>query len=137
VRDKVVRSTLCADLIRSFADHESLGLSEEIGSQHPTTVSTFLSTLLINLLLVLVVLHRIVALRRQNKIRRDKLGSLMQQLVERMLGISGGLAEENGPSGVLDVFTTSSDGLSVGLHGQLLEIGGESMKVLVEAVFSQ
>lgn len=37
-------------------------------------------------------------------------------------------------SGVLGRRSIRGDGLSVGLHGELLEVGRESVKVLVEAI---
>lgn len=36
-------------------------------------------------------------------------------------------------SGVLGAGSVRGNGLAVGLHGQLLEVGGESVEVLVEA----
>ena len=58
----------------------------------------------------------------------------MQQLVEGVLGISGGLAEEDGARGVLDKGVAGAgDGLSVGFHGELLQVGGEAVEVLVES----
>jgi hypothetical protein len=63
VGDQVLRSTLGLDLVRSLADHEGLCLSKEVGRKHPIHVS-YLSRLpvVINILLVLVVLHWVVAL---------------------------------------------------------------------------
>lgn len=37
-------------------------------------------------------------------------------------------------SGVLGARSVRGNGLAVGLHGQLLEVGGESVEVLVEAM---
>jgi hypothetical protein len=82
---------------------------------------------------VLVVLNRVVALRGQDEVGRDELRTLVEQLVEGVLGVGGRLAEENGASGVLDVVSAAGNGLTVGLHGQLLEVGGEPVEVLVEA----
>ena len=52
-----------------------------------------------------------------------------------MLGVGGGLAEEDRAGGVLDKLVgAAGDGLTVGLHGELLQVGREAVKVLVEAV---
>jgi hypothetical protein len=82
---------------------------------------------------VLVVLDRVVALCSQDEVGGNKLGALVEKLVKRVLGVGSRLAEENGPSSVLDVISTAGDGLSVGLHGQLLEVSGEPMEILIEA----
>ena len=42
VRDQVLRSALCLDLVWGLADHEGLCLSEEVGSKHPIPVSVIL-----------------------------------------------------------------------------------------------
>ena len=57
----------------------------------------------------------------------------MEQLIEGVLGVGRGLTEQDGSRGVLDVVAAAGDGLSVRLHGQLLEVGGEPVHVLVEA----
>ena len=118
VRDKVVGSTLSLDLVGGLADHKSLSLSEEVRSQH---------------LLVLVVLDGVVALSSQDEVGGDELGALVEQLVERVLGVGRGLTEQDGSSGVLDVITAAGDSLAIGLHRQLLEVGREPVEVLVEA----
>jgi hypothetical protein len=82
---------------------------------------------------VLVVLDRVVALCCQDEVRGDELGALVKQLVERVLGVSCRLTEDNWPCGVLDVVSATGDCLSVGLHGQLLQVSGEPVEVLVEA----
>lgn len=58
----------------------------------------------------------------------------MQQLVEGMLGVCGRLAEEDGTCCVFDIVAVTSDGLAIGLHGELLEVGREAVEVLVESV---
>jgi hypothetical protein len=83
---------------------------------------------------VLVVLNRVVALGSQDEVCGDELGTLVEQLVKRVLGVGGRLAKENGSGGVLDVVSAACDGLSVRLHGQLLEVSREPVEVLVEAV---
>jgi len=51
-----------------------------------------------------------------------------------VLGVSGGLAEENRASGVFDeAVAGAGDGFAVGFHGELLQVGGETMEILVES----
>ena len=82
---------------------------------------------------MLVVLHGVVALSSKDEVSRDQFGSLVEQLVERMLGICSRLAKEDRTSSVLDVVTIAGNSLAVGLHRELLEIGREPVQVLVES----
>lgn len=50
-----------------------------------------------------------------------------------MLCVGCGLAKEDGAGGVLDVVAGPGDGLTVGLHGQLLKVSREAVQVLVES----
>ena len=63
-----------------------------------------------------VVLHGIVALGGQDEVGRDQLRALMQELVERVLCVRGGLAEQDSTCGVLDIVTASRDRLAVRFH---------------------
>jgi hypothetical protein len=86
---------------------------------------------------VLVVLDRVVALGGHDEVSGDELSALVEQLVERVLSVGGRLAEQDGSSGVLNIVSTACDGLSIGLHGQLLEVRGKPVEILVEAAFHQ
>ena len=55
------------------------------------------------LLLVQPASDGVVRLSGQQEVGRDQLGALMQQLVEGVLGVCGGLAEEDGPGRVFHV----------------------------------
>ncbi len=58
----------------------------------------------------------------------------MQELVERVLGIGCWLTKENGPSGVFDkVVCGARNGFAIRFHGELLEVGGETVEVLVKS----
>lgn len=81
---------------------------------------------------MLVVLDRVVRLSGHDEIGGDELGALVEELVKGVLRVGRGLAEEDWASGVLDVVAGAGDGLAVGLHGELLEVGGEAVEVLVE-----
>lgn len=122
VGNKLLGRSLSLDLIRSLADHEGLSLSKEVGGKH---------------LLVLVVVNWVVALGSQDEVGGNELCALVEKLVEGVLCVGGRLTKQNGASRVLDVVAAASNGLSVGLHGQLLEVGGEPVHVLIEAGPSQ
>ena len=84
--------------------------------------------------MVLVVVYWVVGFDGEDEVRGDELGALVKKLVEGMLGVSGWLSENNSTSGVFnEAVGGTRDGLSVGFHGQLLEIGGESVEILIEA----
>ena len=68
-------------------------------------------------LLMLLVLDWVVAFGSEDEVSWDQLRTLVQQLVEGVLGVSGRLAEEDGSGSVLDVFSTAGDTLAVRLHG--------------------
>lgn len=117
VRHQVLGRALSLDLLRGLADHQSLRLGKEVGCQHA---------------LVLSVLNRVVRLGGHEEVRWNKLGTLVEQLEEAVLGVGGGLTEQDRAGGILDVFTSAGDGLSVALHRKLLEVCGETVQVLVE-----
>src|SRR5258708_38366928 len=75
--------------------------------------------------------HLVERLGKGNEIARDDAGSLMDQLVERMLPICSGLAPVDGSGIVGDGFAIERDMLPITLHGQLLQIRRESFQVLL------
>lgn len=111
VGDELLRSVFSLKLLGCLSDHESLSLSQEVGSQHD---------------LVLVVADGIVGLGGKDEVRGDELGALMKELVEGVLGVGGRLAEEDRTGGVLHHGAGTSNGLTVGLHGELLKVCGEA-----------
>jgi hypothetical protein len=119
---KWLGSFLSFQLFLVFADHQGLSLSEEVGGEH---------------LLVLVVRDWVVRFSGKNEVCGDELGALVQQLVEGVLGVGGRLAKEDGASSVLDEGVAGAgNGLPVGFHGELLQVGGEAVEVLVESAKS-
>lgn len=108
---------LGADLVGGLADHKSLGLSEVVGRKH---------------LLVEVVRDGVVRLGGEDEVGGDQLGALVDELEEGVLGVGARLAEEDRTGGVLGRGTVRGDGLAVGLHRELLEVGREAVEVLVE-----
>lgn len=117
VRDEVLRGVLGLDLLGGLADHQGLGLGQEVGGQHA---------------LVLAALDGVVRLGGHDEVRGDELGALVQQLEEAVLGVGGRLAEQDRARRVLDVLARASDGLAVALHRELLQVRREAVQVLVE-----
>lgn len=117
MRHQGISGILSLDLLGGLSDHQSFGLSEEVGSKHA---------------LVLTTLNRVVRLDGKKEVGRDELCALVKKLEETVLGVGGGFTEQDRTGGVLDIVTRASDGLSVALHRQLLEVGGESVEVLVK-----
>jgi hypothetical protein len=118
VGNELIRSALGLDGFGGLADHEGLGLCEEVGGEHA---------------LVLVAVDRVVRLDSEDEVGWDELGALVEKLEEGVLGVGTGLTEEDGAGGVLDVVAAAGDSLAVGLHGELLKVGGEAVHVLVVA----
>ena len=54
----------------------------------------------------------------------------MDQLVEGMLTVGAGFSPENLTGVVEDRRSIAANGLTIGLHGELLEVGGETVQVL-------
>ena len=55
----------------------------------------------------------------------------MDQLVERMLAVGAGLAPVDGAGLIVDSRAFERDALAVALHRELLQVGGETLEVLV------
>lgn len=121
VWDKVLWSALSLKLIWSLTDHEGLGLGEIVGCKHD---------------LVLVVVGWVMGLSSKDEVGWDELGTLVEQLVEGVLSVCGWLSEKNWSGGVVDHLSLTVDGLTVGLHGQLLEVSWEAVEVLVKSILS-
>ena len=61
----------------------------------------------------------------------DEPGALVDQLVEAVLAVRPGLAPVDRPGVVVDGRPVERHVLAVGLHRQLLQVGGEALEVLV------
>ena len=118
VRHQVLRRALALDLVARLAEHQRLGLREEVAGQHA---------------LVQVALDGIVAVDGEQKVRGDQLGALVHELEEGVLCVGAGLAEEDRARRVIDVFAIARYGFAIGFHGELLQVRGEAVHVLVEA----
>lgn len=73
----------------------------------------------------------VLCLARSNEIARDQLCTLMNQLIKRMLPIGSWFSPNDWASLDLDTLATFRDVFSVGFHVTLLEVGSESMHVLI------
>lgn len=116
VGNELAGGALFLDGFGGLADHEGLGLGEEVGGEHA---------------LVLVAVDGVVGLGGEDEVGGDQLGALVEELEEGVLGVGAGLAEENGAGGVLHIVSAAGDSLAIGFHGELLKVGGETVHVLV------
>src|SRR5580704_10245971 len=75
--------------------------------------------------------QRVQRLTEADKVAGDQPGSLMDQLIKRVLAVGSGLSpiDRSGVTG--DGFTIERHMLSVALHGQLLEIGRKPLQILL------
>ena len=98
----------------SLAVHQSFRLSEEVGEQ-----------------LLVVIANLVVAVGRGDEVTRNHLGALVDELVEGMLAVRTRFAPENRTRLVVHALGIAVNGLAVGFHVCLLEVGGEAVEVLV------
>src|SRR6266700_1077298 len=75
--------------------------------------------------------HWIEGMGKTDKIARDQLGPLMDQLVEGMLTIGTGLTPDNRTSLIIDNVPIKIYMLAIALHIKLLQIGTEAIKILI------
>ena len=78
-----------------------------------------------------MVAERVQRPAEADEVARDQFGSLVDELVERVLAVGAWLAPVDGSRLVVDDRAVQRDVLAVALHGQLLEIGREAFEVLV------
>src|SRR6185437_10648171 len=102
------------DLLARFAERESLGLREDVRKQN-----------------VVMPAERVQRLCEGDEVTRDESGSLVNQLVERMLTVGSWFAPVNRAGLIGHIGPAQRDVLAVALHRQLLEIRGESLQVLI------
>mmetsp|Transcript_16392 Transcript_16392/g.37595 ORF Transcript_16392/g.37595 Transcript_16392/m.37595 type:complete len:276 (+) Transcript_16392:412-1239(+) len=73
----------------------------------------------------------VLGLAGGQEIARDEFGSLVDQLVEGVLSVGSGFSPNNRSGLAVNLFSVLGDVLSVGFHVTLLEVGRESVHVLV------
>src|SRR3569623_1594603 len=108
------RDELGAHLIRLLAAHQGLGLREEFRQQN-----------------TMVIADGVVRLDGREEVAGNEPRALMDELIERVLAVSAGLAPDHGTGVVIDYFDVTIDALAVALHVALLEIGGKAMEILI------
>lgn len=97
-----------------LAVHQGFGLCKEVGEQ-----------------LLVMVAHLVVAVGRGDEVARNHLGALVDQLVEGVLAVGARFAPEDRAGLVVHALGVAVNGLAVGFHVGLLEVGGEAVQVLV------
>ena len=114
----VLGSTFGTYLILSLAESERLSLCEEVCEEEFVHI-------------LLAILGGVSRVGEGQEVRRDKAGALVDKLVESVLTVGAGLAPENLARGVVHERTVGAHRFTVGLHGKLLQIGGETVQILV------
>ena len=97
-----------------LALHESFGLRQEVGNENQVVLP-----------------QRVMGLRGRQEVTRDKLGALMDELVEGVLTVGSGLAPDDRSGGVIHPFIVLGDALAVAFHVHLLEVSREVGQILV------
>ena len=69
-----------------------------------------------------------MALEEADELEGYRIGALMEELIEGMLPVGAGLAEDYGPGRVGEQLTCPVDALAVGFHVELLKVGGKAGK---------
>src|SRR5471030_131563 len=78
-----------------------------------------------------MVAQRIVAHRRCDKVTRNDFGSLMNQLIERVLTVSTWLTPNDWAGLIVHWIAVTVNVFTVGFHVALLEVSGKAVHVLV------
>ncbi len=98
----------------ALAEGQGLGLGEEVGQQFR-----------------MVITDGVVADGWCQEVTGDHLGALVDQLVEGVLAVGARLTPDDGTGLVVDLVAVAVHVFAVGLHVALLEVGGETVHVLV------
>ena len=102
------------DFFGGFAEGQGFGLGEDVGHEH-----------------VVMAAERVEGFVEADEVAGDEAGALVDELVEGVLAVGAGLAPVDGAGLGFDGFAVERDVLAVGLHGELLEVGGEALEVLL------
>jgi hypothetical protein len=74
-----------------------------------------------------MVSERIQGFCEPDEIARNQLGALVDELVKRVLAVGARLAPVNRSCLVIDLHALECDVLAVALHGELLQVGRETL----------
>src|SRR5262249_14540302 len=109
-----IRCSFRLDILRRFAEGQCLSLREHVGHEH-----------------VMVPAEPIQRLAKPDEITWDEPGSLVDQLVKRMLTVGSRLPPIDGTGIVIDPLTIESHMFTIAFHGQLLQISRKALEVLL------
>ena len=112
--DKPIRRAFGLDLLARFSKRERLGLRKDVRQQH-----------------IVMPAKRVERLSERNKITRNEPSTLMDQLIKGMLAIGSRLAPIDRAGLSLNGRPIERYVFAVALHCQLLEIGRETLQVLI------
>src|SRR5205809_8017511 len=101
-------------MLCSLAERQRFGLSQNIRDQH-----------------VMMPAERIGRLREGDKVTRNEPGSLVDQLIERVLSVGPGFAPVDRTSIKGHLLPIETHVFAVAFHGQLLEISGKPLQILL------
>ena len=101
-------------LLGRLPEGQRLGLREDVREQH-----------------VVLPAERTEGLRESDQVAGDEARPLVDQLVEGVLAVGPRLAPVDGPGRVVDPGPVERHVLAVALHRELLQIGRESLQVLL------
>src|SRR6516164_4546026 len=100
--------------LESCRRSERLALGEDVCKQH-----------------VMLLAHRVQRLGEGDEVAGDQPGSLMDQLVKRMLAVGAGLTPKDWPGVAYDTVAVERYVLAVTIHRQLLEKAGKRFRILL------
>jgi hypothetical protein len=96
-----------------FPNAKRFGLRKDVRDQH-----------------VVVPAQIVQALRERDKVTRDQVSTLMDQLVERVLTIGPRLPPIDRTGRIADLHAFEGHVLAIALHGQLLQVRGKAFEIL-------
>src|SRR5258707_897469 len=114
MRNKPIRRAFGLDLLARFSKRERLALRKNVRQQH-----------------IMMPAERVERLSERDEVARNEPRALMDQLIEGMLAVGSRLPPIDRAGLRLDWCPIERYVLAVALHRQLLEIGRETLQVLV------
>src|SRR5579871_399958 len=114
MRHEPIGRALLPDLLGGLAERQCFRLGKDVGKQR-----------------VVMGTQRVQRPAESDEVAGDEARPLMDQLIERMLAVRPGLAPVDRTGVVVHGDAIDGHMLAVALHGQLLEIGGKALEVLL------
>src|SRR5216683_5272782 len=115
MRNQPIRRAFGLNFGGSFAKRERFGLGKNIRQQY-----------------VVMTAQRGERVTKRNEITWDQPGPLVNQLIEGMLTVGSWFAPIDGTRIIVHDPPIQSHMFAVALHGQLLQVGGKALQVLLE-----